>query len=139
MAKKIILLIIVGFVAFCLGLFAGLSGSTGCLETSSDVVNFVSSEVTSFYANGIVVSINGRAITLNSNNENLVVPIKGDATVNLFVQPESGSPFYQPVSFSTIKIGDRLNIELGLSSDGKTEGQAVYIFPVVAGEKSKNF
>jgi hypothetical protein len=76
---------------------------------------------------------------LSSSGEELIVPILSSAKINLFVQPAAAKngvapvPYYQPVQFSDIKIGDRLNISLILAPDNNLEGQTVYIFASAPG------
>ena len=143
MAKKIIFLIIAGLVIFALGTSLGLFYRTAPTGGSEDAVKFLSSKATSFNANGIVTKISGRDISLNSNGETLVIPVNNSAKINLFVQPtaeENGvaaSSYYRTAQFSEIKVGYRLNISLGLSSSNKIEGQEVFIFIPLPGEKVK--
>ena len=145
MKKQIITFIICGLVIFVLG--AGVGFIFQKQETPVQLqpdqnlalVKVLSSKVVPLYATGIVTKINGLNITLTSDGDSLTVPIKSNAVINLFVQPSADktgvapAPFYQSVKFDSIKIGDRLNINLILSSDNKLIGQTVYIFSPVPG------
>lgn len=150
MNKKIALLVIGAIIIFVLGVVLGffitkmfvvpVAQQQTPTDQNAKTLKMLSSKVVPLYANGIVTKIDGMNVTLTSYGDSLVVPISITAKINLFVQPTGGkSPYYQPVQLSSIKTGDRLNINLELTPGNKLEGKMVYIFPSTSGGPAKNF
>jgi hypothetical protein len=103
------------------------------LQTLETSVKALSSKVvSSINANGQVLSIDGRDITLFYEKEVLTISAKDDVEVFSFTAPNidqknaSGSPM-QKIDFSQIKKGDNLNVALEILSDGTIKIRSIII------------
>jgi hypothetical protein len=138
--KNLIILIILGFIIFILG------GGLGILYQqqkevlpSKDIlkvqaVQTLSSKVIpSIAAFGTVTNISGRNLTLVSGNDSLTVKISDGAQIFLpatTTTDKNGKVVTSPqqaVSFSEIKNGNNVSVNLKLLPDGQIEGQMVSI------------
>lgn len=137
--KQKILLIIAGIFVFVLGGGMGVYYQKQNVQivSSSDLPKTLASKTISVHAGGTVTKIDKMNITLSSGKDQLIVPVNKNAKVSVFTSAQGS---YQPDKFSDVKVGDILNIDLQLSSDGKLQGQSVYIFrpaPAPTSNKSK--
>lgn len=83
-----------------------------------------------FQSVGDITEISGRTLTLNYEDDVLLIPIADDALIrNLFINEETKKGEAQEIDFEDIKIGDKVSILVGIKPDGRLEGTDVSIFP----------
>lgn len=131
--KTVLLLVISGLVIFVLGFGLGIfymskSAKVAEAEKIKPTINILSSKVVqTATAFGAVKKIDGRNITLSYAGEEATISVKNDAQVFSSV-PVNGVAKISQAIFGDIKIGDNVSITFNIGSDGKVEGNGVYIF-----------
>jgi hypothetical protein len=136
MDKKLIILVIIFLIVGAV-LGAAYKGVLDApkmkkIAVMEPTIKGLSSKVVpSIVAYGQVTNISGRNITLTYSQETLTIKVSNTANIYSFSAPKAGSttPTQQKASFSDIKKGDNLNINLKVSANGALEGQSVIILP----------
>jgi preprotein translocase subunit SecF len=92
-------------------------------------------------ANGEITKISERTITLTTEEEDLMIPIKEDAEVNSLIaveipaEPKEGDTIgteTNPIRFEDLKRGDEVSVLIEITSTGELEGKSVTVFPTFA-------
>ena len=97
-------------------------------EASAKILS--SKVIFSINAHGKVLNIDGRNITLESNEEVLTIKLKDNAKILSAPSVNNVSNLIKHnIDFKEIKEGDTLSINIKILSDGTIEGQSVIIFP----------
>lgn len=132
------LLVVAALVIFVLGGGAGVFYQSqadapqlqSVAKAEALIKNVSSGIIPSMVAYGQVSKVEGRNVTLSYAGDSLAISVKQDAPVYSFAQAAgSTTPTQQKVDFSTIKVGNNLNIVLKMLASGDLEGQQVIILP----------
>ncbi len=141
----IVICVIVGAVLFSgTGYFVGVSlekeksqSRIETLEKQTNITEMLGSSkiINSVIAFGKVSKVSGRTVTLASGLEKLAIDIKEDAQIYLMTAPTSvdgnisGIPTQRTAVFGEIKVGDNINVNVKILSNGSAEGLGVIILP----------
>jgi len=142
--KKISLIITVvigGIIFLGVGFFSGVTWVQKQIQKSNTESPFavllaskVINDLTTV-ASGEITAIGGRNLTLNKEENSLIISVRTDALIyRLSPSEETATEVPQPVKreeiqFGEIKIGDKVNISCQLKADGTLEGTAVTVLP----------
>lgn len=114
---------------------AKTSGAVASWVSSNLVKILTSKTISTIYADGEVVKIDGRNITISAKGEGATYKIADGADINIITTsvPLDSKTKTAPATqtkgnFSNIKVGQKVNILLKVLDDGKVAGQAVIIF-----------
>ncbi|MCX6722355.1 MAG: hypothetical protein NTY04_04215 [Candidatus Staskawiczbacteria bacterium] len=128
-----VIVILIFFVGWGLGVFTQMQFISKQVKTESAQL-LGTKVISSVSAYGKVTKIQNKNITLSSLSEDLVVSVPDTARVYSFVLPAktSGTPTQKIVTFKELKIGDSVNANLKLLSNGQFEAISVIILPAPA-------
>jgi hypothetical protein len=143
---SIIVLIVIGLIIFVTG------GALGIMYQSSkpqaqinnqvkvdenDLAKRLSSKVIApIIANGTITKIDGKNITIISDKDSFDVAMTNNAKVYSFAIPAnnpkgSQSPSsQQEVAFSSLKVGQTVNVTLIIIPGGSIQGESIFILPI---------
>ena len=134
--KQLVIVIIGGIILLLLGSVLGVVMTQKPQQVKVNAVNSLSSRViSSIIAYGEVKKVDGKTITLTNLGDEMKILIADNAQVYSFSIPattdknKSASPVQQIVKIENIKIGDKVNVTMRLSSTGKMQGSSVVILP----------
>jgi len=142
--KKTSLIIIIaigGIILLGIGFFSGMALVQKRIQksnTESLVAVLLTSKVINsltIIASGEIAAIGGRNLTLNREEDSLIISIQGGAPVHrLSPLKETAteapqSMIEKEIQFGEIKVGDKVNIFCQLKADGTLEGTAVTVLP----------
>ena len=111
------------------------------MQTNLPVVKALSSKVIpSVAAYGTITKIEGNNITVTSDTDSIVVPIRTDANIYSFSVDVAGqgAPTSKKITLGDLKNGDKVSINLRVLSSGKLEGYSVIVPPVEAAPAATN-
>jgi len=111
------------------------SDSLTVSKQMQDTIKVLNSKTTpSALAYGLITKIEGRNITISSGGDSSTIKIRDDASIIIPVtdsdDPNVNTTVQKNVDFSYIKVGDTVNINLKVGSEGQLEGDAVIILPI---------
>ena len=131
MDKKIFVVVIPIIIALIVGGVIGIyfqfQKDAPQVKRAGEVIKSLSSKVVpSIVAFGQVSEINGRNVTLDYSGEKITINIGEDAKIYASSDQNTGGG-QATVSFSDIKTGDNLSVNLKVFADGQLQGQSVII------------
>ena len=130
--SNLIILVIAGIFIFVIGSSLGFfyKIKTSMPNASVDTTNLIGQlslkTVPTILAFGQVSKIQGRNITLSFNGDTMTVPVGDSAQVR---SANSSTNAQQNAQFGDVKVGQTININLKVLSDGSLEGISVFIMP----------
>ena len=117
---------VIVFILMSVVFIFSLSGSSYLQRQTETAESFIFSKaISSITASGNVAAINGQYITLDKSGDSIKILVPEKKPVYILAE---GSGSQKKVSFSDIKVGDGVNINLKAAFGKELEGQAVIIF-----------
>jgi len=126
--KNLVILIVAGVLIFLLGIGLGMFFNKITYNTQGKSA-LSSKVISSVVAYGQVSGINGRVLTLNNLGEDLNIAISENAQIYTFAKDGSGQQIQQAVGFSSILVGNKVNVAVRMLVTGAVEGLSVIILP----------
>jgi len=128
--KKIYLIGLVSIflvLGFIFGVLYQAQKNFSQIEKTKSIFKILNSQVVpSIVSYGIVTDINNREVTIVFNEDPVTIKIKDDASVNII--GKNDERYLDKLDINQIKVGDALNAEVNINSDGVFESDSVIIF-----------
>ena len=121
--KNIILYTIAGLVVFAIGGGCGVLYQQSKETYSSNILN---SKLISAVS-GKVIKVDGRNITIFSENESMVIKIKDGAQIYTPAKNSAGDTFSQSESLGNVKINDSVTAYIKFLPGGIVESDRLFI------------
>ncbi len=122
--KQIIILAVAIITSLIIGISFGISlqkqNKTQVAKTQA-VSGLSSKTVSSITVYGKVTDIKNKTLTVNNLGDNLSISMKDNALVY--------STSRKQISLDQVKIGDNINVSVGLLSSGQIEGHSIIVLP----------
>jgi hypothetical protein len=129
LAGLVLIFLIIGFAC---GVFYSNQSKridkSGKLENTDSILKTLNSEVVpSIISYGMVTSINNREITMVFNKDPITIKVKEDASIRNM--GENNDKSSSQSDLNQIKVGDTLNAEIKINTDGVFESNSIIVFP----------